>query len=259
MKTDRRRPRNLAYTPHLVTYLDILGFRDLIAEESPNLISRAIRKVIEATAPKHPDAKRFKENYVNFSDLIVHTVPVNSKANVRTRIGLVYGRVVDLLEAQVALIQEGLLVRGALTLGPMERSYKVLFGPGLIEAYDLERTKARFPRIVLDPFLLRELKTNPILRRHRYREEMRFLSPLLKTDEDGYVFIDYLRGLRGERESSDYFRFLKIHRDLVTRGLAEFRRDRDVLPKYGWLKRYHNEAVTALIPEDIRTRYLIRT
>jgi hypothetical protein len=42
------------------------------------------------------------------------------------------------------------LVQAAL----IERSYGVLFGPGLISAYELEREQALFPRIILDRKIL---------------------------------------------------------------------------------------------------------
>lgn len=250
--------RNLKYAVHLVTYLDILGFRELISEESPNFISKAIRLVIEATAPDTELRHRYKENYTNFSDLIVHTVPVYSVANKKYKDGLVYCRVLDLLFAQTALIQEGLLLRGALTIGNIERTYGVLFGPALIAAYDLEREKAKYPRIILDPRLLEELKTNPHLRRHKYREEMEYLSPFLKTDGDGVVFIDYLGGSQSEFSADEYFVFLEAHKRLVEAGLADFRNEPRILPKYEWLRQYYNDTVRARLDANEHRTRLIR-
>jgi hypothetical protein len=253
-----KKRRNFKYSLHLVTYLDILGFRDLVSEESPNFISTAIRRVIEATAPDKKNKKQYGENYVNFSDLIVHTIPVYSRANMKYRIGLVFDRVQSLLYAQVALIEEGLLVRGALTLGDVERTYKVLFGPGVIAAYDLERKKARVPWIIVDPALLDALKTNPSLRRHKYKEEMEYLSSWLKMDNDDELFfIDYLGGLYSEYDATAYARFLITHRKLIERGLVEFADDPKILPKYLWLKNYHNETVRIKLEATIQNRYLV--
>lgn len=250
--------RNLKYSLHLVTYLDILGFRDLVSEESPNFISRAIRRVIESTEPDEIGKKQYHENYVNFSDLIVHTVPIYSQANRKYRDGLVFNRVQSLLHAQVALIQEGLLLRGALTLGNMERSYRVLFGPGLISAYDLERKKACFPRIILDHALLQELKINPQLRRHKYREEMKYLSTFLRKDTDDFFFVDYLGGFRSEcNDSNDYLEFLGIHKRLVEKGFGEFAGDQRILPKYEWLRKYHDSTVQARLNEPLHERFAI--
>ena len=128
--------RNLVYSPHLVTYLDILGFRRLIKTKHPNFISRAIRRVTETTRPDKLTKKENEENYVKFSDLILHTVPIHSRANLMYPTGLVYSEILGLAHAQTELIYEGLVLRGAVTLGKIERSYKVIFGPGLINAYD---------------------------------------------------------------------------------------------------------------------------
>lgn len=254
-----RKRRNLKYSLHLVTYLDILGFRNLIAEKSPNFISRAIRIVLEATAPDAQIKKQYREQFVSFSDLIVHTVPVDWHFSEEYQMGLVFNRVFDLLHGQVALVTQGLLFRGALTIGNMERTYGVLFGPGLIAAYDLEREKARFPRIILDPILLRELEMNPNLRRHKYREEMEYLSPYLRKDSDGLTFIDYLGGCQTESDPGEYARFLTRHKLLVSSGLAEFRKDDKVLPKYEWLRSYHNNIVVERVPEHLRRKFLILT
>jgi len=249
-KLTGKKRRNLRYKRHLITYLDIVGFRDLIAEESPNFISMAIRRVIEATAPDNELRRRDKEEYVNFSDLIVHTVPVDSHFSEEHRTGIVFDRVFDLLHGQAALVSEGLLLRGALTIGNIERTYGVLFGPGLIHAYDMERQKAQFPRILLDPFLLQELENNPNLRMHKYKEEMEYLSPYLRKDTDGFVFIDYLGGLQSEYSPGDYRGFLSKHKTLIEGGLAEFQGDTRIRPKYEWLKRYHNDIVIDRLGED---------
>src|SRR5260370_13496975 len=111
-KSASQKTRNLAYSPHLITYIDILGFRELVEEKSTNFISRAIRRVIETTAPDELIRKRNSENYVNFSDLIVHTVTIFSSSNKKITDGLVFCQINHLALAQIRLIDEGLLLRG---------------------------------------------------------------------------------------------------------------------------------------------------
>lgn len=158
-----KKKRDLRYSPHLITYIDIMGFRELVKERSPNFISRAIRQVIEATEPDGKVRKANQENYIKFSDLIVHTVPILSPANRKYREGIVFREIYGLAAAQAILVGEGLLIRGALTLGMLERSYGVLFGPGIITAYELEREQAQFPRIVVSSDLIEALKVEPAL------------------------------------------------------------------------------------------------
>jgi hypothetical protein len=239
-----KKKRNLKYSPHLISYIDILGFRELIRDKSPNFISRAIRRVIEATAPDSKIRRENKENYVNFSDLIVHTVPILSPSNIKFRDGLVYLEIQNLAMAQVQLIGEGLLLRGALTMGMLERTYGVLFGPGIIAAYELEHEEAQFPRIVVDSSLIEALSVAPLLRAHRYEEEMVYISKFIKRDDDGVVFIDYLGGIQYEAgEAGEYLEFLQSHKQFVEKNIAEFKENKRVLSKYLWLKKYHNAVV----------------
>jgi hypothetical protein len=254
-----KQKRNLEYSPHLISYIDILGFRELVAEKSPNFISKAIRRVIETTAPDAQVMKKNHENYINFSDLIVHTVPIFSSANKKFPDGLVFWEINHLALAQISLIDEGLLLRGAVTIGMLERTYGVLFGPGIISAYELEREQAQFPRIVVDSDLIKAVKTNPLLRAHPYEEEMKYISKFIKMDDDGVSFIDYLGGMQDEvREPEDYFGVLETHKEFVEKNIAKFKENRRVLSKYLWLKKYHNAVVQARLKPDVHEDLLVR-
>src|SRR6267142_1263956 len=174
--------RYLRYAPHLVTYIDILGFRQLIQEKSPNFISWAIRQVQQITVPNrytnmHPD-----ENYVNFSDLTVHTIPIQHSNQSRVE-DVVLSEIRYIAMVQAVLIEKGLLLRGAITIGEMERSYGVLFGPGLISAYELERDYAQYSRIIVDDRLLDMVKS---------KSSLKALAKCSRLDDDGVMFLDYL-------------------------------------------------------------------
>ena len=47
------------------------------------------------------------------------------------------------------LLDEGILLRGGITVGDVALSYGQLFGPAVIRGYELENQVARFPRIVV--------------------------------------------------------------------------------------------------------------
>jgi hypothetical protein len=51
------------YEPHLITCIDILGFRELVAKKSPNFISHAIRRVQEITG-----TRRFRFGEASYDD-----------------------------------------------------------------------------------------------------------------------------------------------------------------------------------------------
>jgi hypothetical protein len=245
MPAERKKKRKLSYSPHVVTYLDILGFRELVEKKSPNFISRAIRKVKDITVPDDLKIKRDKENYVNFSDLIVHTIPVLSESNQHKPRGIVFREIRYMAMVQAVLIEESLLLRGAVTVGDIERSHGVLFGPGLISAYELERDHAQYPRIVVDDRLIEALKSNHLLRRHNYDKEMKALSDCIRLDDDGVIFIDYLGFMHKVLRTSQtsYRRLVETHKKLIEENMLKFQGDKRVLSKYLWLRKYHNAVI----------------
>ena len=241
----------VSYSLHLVTYLDILGFRELIKHKSAGSISKMIRLVREAAAPDSEDKKDLKQEFEHFSDLIIITTPVYTPENITFPVGLVFAELLKLVIAQVRLIDEGILLRGALTIGNLVKSYNVIYGPGLIAAYKLEHDDAVFPRIVVDKALLKQVKTNPALRHHDYRSEIKEIRNLIRRDGDGLFFVDYLRAIESEfRENDLYFAFLDRHRELVKKGLGKFVSNKRIRRKYVWLKKYHNSTVSSF-PKDV--------
>jgi len=152
------------------------------------------------------------------------------------------------------------IIRGAFVLGELERTYGVLFGPGLISAYEFEREYAQFPRIVVDPQVIEALRDYPVLRAHEYREEMDYISKYIKKDDDGVIFIDYLGGMADEADDpGDYLVFLKIHKKLVEQGLTKFEDNRRVRLKYLWLRKYHNAVVRTRLSDDQHEEFCITT
>ena len=249
--------RKLAYKLHLIAYLDILGFRDLIKSKPPGFISHVIGQAIQWTSPDKEDRKAFQENYVNFSDLIVHTIPLETRA-VHAAGGDLYYEIKNLAFAQAALINEGVLLRGALTVGLLERTYKVLFGPGLIAGYELERDYAKFPRIILSPDLFQQNKATRLLWAHEFKEEMKYIGEYVKRDDDGVVFIDYLSTWReaGQTEAS-FIDFLQTHKKLIERGIDEHKGNGRVLQKYLWLRKYHDAVVRKRVGKRKRHECLV--
>src|SRR5205807_662034 len=67
----------------------------------------------------------------------------------------------ELLGVQVSLIWRGMLSRGAVVEGKVLHTDKMIFGPALVEAYDLESKAALFPRIILGDSLLEVAKRAP--------------------------------------------------------------------------------------------------
>ena len=154
--------------------------------------------------------------------------------------------IVRLLRLQGSLImRHGIFVRGGIAVGDMTRSYRQLFGPGIIRAYQLEQS-ARFPRVIVDPFLLEEIGNNPELWFKERDQELRIVGDLLRTDPgESLPYIDYLKEMRydpwpdhaGETFEDAYVR-------LIEEALKRYDPRPRVKAKYEWLREYHSRVMS---------------
>ena len=136
---------------------------------------------------------------------------------------------------QLQLASHGFFARGAISIGPHHVHDGMVFGPALVEAYRLENQKAVNPRVILSREACEIL-----------RSDMEGVSApgdttqadLLRVDQDGVVFIDYLKVLLDEVDPDDD---LRRHRSLVEAKLAESRNESRKWGKYRWVAEYHND------------------
>lgn len=156
-----------------------------------------------------------------FSDTLVLAAPADDPGLAVTRL------IHDGATLQSALTAKGFFVRGGLTLGLFHISEGLIFGPALVEAYELESRHALHPRIVLS----RDAATAaPSTTR-------------LMRDGDGHVFINYLDLLLEQLDGPDAH--LEAHSEQVTRSLFDHRGDRRIWEKYRWAAEYHNAFLAA--------------
>lgn len=77
--------------------------------------------------------------------------------------------------------------------GPLFHDGRVVFGPALVRAYQLEQTAAVYPRILVEPAVRALLKQHrdPI---ERTLEARGLKGPLITRDRDGCLFLDIIAG-----------------------------------------------------------------
>ena len=123
------------YRQALVSYVDILGFRDLLTsqEQSPAEIRRTVVEVQRHLTHDYEDFEELASSVVDiaFSDTLplVRYLPEPGEP----RIGVLFHEVNHLLLAQAALLSKGILIRGGITLGGVfvDKAKEVWFGPGM--------------------------------------------------------------------------------------------------------------------------------
>lgn len=175
----------------VVAFVDILGFRSVLSRmfDRNDLalygrIRKALRSLSMLVHITNKPIFRYSEERgpvtagaTAFSDCIVFS-------DALTPVG------VESVGAKVALLstwllRDGILCRGAIASGPAVHEDDILFGPGLVAAYELENKAAFYPRVILSPAIAAMIKSSPLVH--------------VAVDIDGFEFIDPFHGLQTTR------------------------------------------------------------
>ena len=247
------RPINDTYCKALVSYIDILGFADLINESRTDIskvskianLLMTLKEGLSAGGRIHRDPEGNKEkifDWFNFSDLVVRSTRIPPGADV--------GEFVDwelfyLGEKQFSLATQGILIRGGICIGDVfvGAGKSTLFGPALVKSYKLESQYAVYPRIIVDRDLITESEQGG------YGQSWK---DYLHRGEDGAYFLDYLFGCSitgfSIPQAEDPKPQIEAHRTMIEEVIRRNIRDRDerIKQKYMWLALYHNETIKRL-------------
>lgn len=174
-------PANLVVRQHFVAFLDVLGFSemveaDLVAPSQGNL-SKLFRCHQSAAVIFRDDVNC---QVIQFSDSIVVAMPYDA-----LKFEWFASRVADY---QRLLLDERLLCRGGIAVDEHFSNGSFTFSAGLIRAYRVESTAARYPRVVVSPEVLALVYPNG-----------QAIPPFLVKEDDGLLFVDYL-GLTRKRK-----------------------------------------------------------
>ncbi|WP_411839899.1 hypothetical protein [Paracoccus sp. ME4] len=247
------------YERCVTTFIDIMGFKALLARKKPDEIARDLSRFRKFAQGDEPGEIRVMTDFTLQSRVHAEIVS-DAIVRVRTtdtdyRDGALHWELLDLLHIQIQCIDAGIILRGALKIGDMhvgDRFCGPIFGPALADAYLMEENEVVYPMIAVAEDSLMEQMRNPALWRegNSQRDEVRQIERLLKEDDRGILFLDYLRAAYGEigRRSADWIQFMERHRDLIIRELQAEHPD-PVRVKYEWLRRYHNDTVSTA-PQD---------
>jgi hypothetical protein len=149
---------------------------------------------------------------------------------------------VDICFAQAKLLHDGILLRGAVTLGDLFWDDNHVFGPGIVRAYEIESRLALYPRIAVEPEISKYLK----------EEDLKYLE-IISLDFDGTWFVDYLNAYFSSSSqflgNFDYLGLSEI-RDVITAELPNPQAPvSSKAQKIFWLARYYDRVVKKLIED----------
>jgi hypothetical protein len=230
-----------ALTPHIVAYLDILGLRKMMSAsakdtgESREVLRSYHASVSEALQVLRPAiGSGIPWKHKVFTDNIVLAVPIES-TDAETEFGLAS---INVAEFQLKLALDGWFVRGGISLGWLYFDDDIVFGPGLVDAYELESQSAVDPRVILSDNVRKLVKAH-----------LKYYAIPYKSPQNGYVFVDvdecqainYLYvpvGVNMDRKQ--LLRYVKKHKQQVEGKLRTFAKEPKVWAKYRWVANYHN-------------------
>jgi hypothetical protein len=124
------------YDQSLVTYVDILGFKDLIARRDATHVKNVLLYLTRRVSGDPPEVTAlFGLQTIYFSDLIVRTVPLQGGTKVGNSIGTLFFELRKVANAQRALAARGTFIRGGIVVGNVYHDGEMIFGPGLISRF----------------------------------------------------------------------------------------------------------------------------
>lgn len=242
-----------AYRPAVITFIDILGFSDLVAKsENPQRIRDILRRLASFAANTGDLEYETDETAaVVFSDSIIRVRFLDG----RYRSGALFQEVLKLLHVQGEMLTDDVLLRGGLTVGMIHVEGQLAFGPGFIRAYQLESEFANYPRIVIGPEVFKALRESDqlVAAHHDLADEIHYQRRMLKRGDDGLWFIDYLHGIKGEMDDpEEHPALVEQHRALIISSANAAPANSRVLQKYLWLAGYLNDVAERLSRPDLK-------
>lgn len=174
-------PYNRRTTAHVVAYLDILGASSRINQSaesqnaSLNLLHNLYTAVMDLSAQMGIDG--YKDlKFKIFSDNIIIAKELRDE-QIEQDVLVLLNCVSHFMCHSVGDCV-GWLARGGVTIGELYIDDTIVWGTGLIRAYELEDKAAIYPRVVLDHSIVQIL------------DKLR--SDYLRRDEDGLCFLNYM-------------------------------------------------------------------
>lgn len=174
----------MKYEKKIIAYIDLLGFKSFInfTDKSQNPRETKIEYVnnLFLLLKELTENKNYSNTYsrevTQFSDLVVIFFAANDFESF-------YDEIRDIQLLCINCINQGFLVRGSILYGDIIHHNNVIFGPGLVEAYEAEKTIAKFPRITIDEVIIKDFKD--------IKPGIFNLKDITSIDEDGIYYIDY--------------------------------------------------------------------
>lgn len=243
----------IIYSEYYVAFLDVLGFKKLVLssrKEDKKKIEEYFQLIEEVTEYlKKIKIKAERElGSIIISDSVILSVPVGE--SITEKVDNLRNLCVAVGKIQFALALKNIWLRGAISSGQayFNPTDNQVVGPAYVGAYLLEGTQAKYPRVILDNKIIKELesdsaqefidkindKKNGGLKFNNWSKEVLFKwqhNDFLKKNlnKDVPLFIDYLHPVFDNQ--TDFGRIISNLEKSMYSG-------NDIYPKFRWIVDY---------------------
>lgn len=233
----------------VVAFIDILGYQAQTkrarTQTAKNQFLGQLHRALTAAYNSHLKARNLmpREPHLykvkTFTDNIVIGYPLMDHSERPADAEAELGDVFFMLSwFQLEMVRAGFFLRGGIAVDELYMGEHIVFGNGLLAAYEAESKAARDPRIVLTK------SAHAFVKKHKKWFRDPSSSPhgdeLLK-DADGQFFLNYLHPLANYFESPELAdQWLTEHKESVESKLKENKTEPKFWSKYLWAAIYHN-------------------
>lgn len=198
------------YEQRVVCFIDILAFSKRIKETTEG--NSYSKQLLQDTCDALYELNKYKTiiertssitgiQITQFSDSIVISFPYSDGHT------YLYNIIRAIKYIQVSMLSRHyILMRGGIVIGDLIHTDKILVGPAMISAYEIESKCAFSPRIVLDPTVVKRFNSE----KGKLSKKAANKYKLIQKDYDDTSYIDYFdveekEILNNEREYLDYY------------------------------------------------------
>lgn len=254
----------LLYVRSFCAYIDILGFSKKINQEDLDffdnyleVLNNELNYIKDLQTPPGGEydeihnmfeLKIFTDNFVFAHPWPTRSIPGKSTHSKISTDHIVsefdgdseLGNLFEVLSHfQFSFAKENIFLRGAICLSELTMDEIIVMGPALVKAYELESTKAKYPRIILSQEVVEEVK------KYLGFYSSKNISPEYSEyliDIDGEYFINYLFILfsNDSHTEEQIIKELLAHKNVIQANLSVFSKDYKLYDKFVWTARYHN-------------------
>jgi hypothetical protein len=215
------------YETKIVTWLDILGFKDVTPKSNNSESKYTVNGIKEIFNEINQVITDYMDTAGVFSDSILIVSHPKFESNLYNCIKKIH----------ILLLEEDILLRGAMVKGDVyatinKSGYLEAFGPAMNRAIELEK-QATYPRVVIDDSILGlSFSTIPDGKTFTIKEYFNGFG--LIEDFDGLYFVDYLTEIRCIADKAKREDLINKFEILIERESNHV--DINISKKYKWLR-----------------------